>query len=154
MVICFEYLAARGYKTLAHEDWQKAWHGCKFEGLYSILYSGALRGSFSKDRGERFFEGAPGVYVHSDVNKDKAEDYIRWVTFCNNGVFWASKLEVEVDRQRRVKAPRRTDQWVQEVNIVCIVAVWIGGRTTDQMQNGDEVSLLWDGDHEANPVSS
>ena len=68
----FEYLPAREYNSFAHGDWQKAWHACKFEGLYSILYSGALRGSLSEDRGERLLHGAPGVYVHSDATKAKA----------------------------------------------------------------------------------
>merc|ERR1719156_165799 len=34
-------------------DAQRAWHGCKIEGLYSILYHGKLRESRDKGRGDR-----------------------------------------------------------------------------------------------------
>lgn len=52
-------------------DWQRAWHGCKIEGLYSIMYYGNLFASQDAARGDRFFEGAPGVYVHKDSTVEK-----------------------------------------------------------------------------------
>ncbi len=50
----------------------RAWHGCKFEVMYSILYHGVLFESCDKAKGDRFFDGAPGVNVHKDGTSHKA----------------------------------------------------------------------------------
>ena len=64
--------------------WKRAWHGSKLEGLYSILFHGRLLESRNNDMGQRFLEGAPGVYFHKDGTQQKAENYIRWVPLCQD----------------------------------------------------------------------
>ena len=60
---------------------------------------------------------------------------MRWVPLCLDGVFWAAKFEVLVDRNHRVKVARKTDQWVQE------------------MHEGDGVSLQWKHELEASTTA-
>ena len=132
-------------------NWCRAWHGCKLEALYSILYDGRLRASKDKDRGERFFDGTPGVYVHKDGTVCKSENYVRFVPLCNDGVFWATKWEVRVDRKLKVDK-NGTDQWVQKEEGVRLYALWICGRTYDQMRSGDAVARVWEPHLEANPL--
>eukprot|EP00928_Gymnodinium_smaydae_P038365 TRINITY_DN26484_c0_g1_i1.p1 TRINITY_DN26484_c0_g1~~TRINITY_DN26484_c0_g1_i1.p1 ORF type:complete len:925 (+),score=154.82 TRINITY_DN26484_c0_g1_i1:69-2843(+) len=141
----------RGIDAQEWTTWERAWHGCKLEALYSILYHGKLLPSTSKGRGERFLENAQGVYVHKDGTAHKAEHYMRFVPLCDDGVFWAAKWEVRVDRSVKVKVQRQTDQWVQREEGVKLAALWICGRTANQMRDGDSVSKSWHPDLEANP---
>jgi hypothetical protein len=80
----------------AHEEagLQRAWHGCKFEALYSILFHGRL--IESRDPG-RTLGDVKGVYMHKDATKGKAEGYGRFVQLCADGIFWAAMWEVRVD---------------------------------------------------------
>lgn len=132
-------------------DWQKAWHGCKFEALYSIMYHGRLFASSDAARGERFFGKAPGVYVHKDGTCAKTANYFRFAPVFRDGVFWAALWEVMVDRADRVPVSK-TDQWVQQERSVRLVALWLVGCTYDMMQPGWEVSEVWDPLLEANPL--
>lgn len=134
-------------------EWSRAWHGCKLEALYSILFHGRLLESCNPERGERFFSAAPGVYVHKDGTRHKADNYIRFVPIFGDGVFWAAKLEVWVDRTDRVVAPKKTDQWVQRGRSVVLAALWACGRTAEEMEAGAEVSDRWDPLLEANPFT-
>ena len=73
-------LALKSFNTRVEEEltskgWQRAWHGCKFESLYSIIYHGCLIESRDDGRGERCLTKAPGVYVHKDKKRNKAEGY-------------------------------------------------------------------------------
>ena len=83
----------------------KAWHGCKLEALYSILYHGRLRES--RKLGDRWLQGLPGVYVHKKKTARKAENYMRFTPLCKDGMYWAAKGEVLVDRSQKVKAPKK-----------------------------------------------
>ena len=83
----------------------KAWHGCKLEALYSILYHGRLRES--RKLGDRWLQGLPGVYVHKPQTARKAENYMRFTPLCKDGVYWAAKGEVLVDRSQKVKVPKK-----------------------------------------------
>merc|ERR1719506_2271552 len=131
--------------------WRRAWHGCKLEALYSIVYHGKLFESRDKAHGERHFDGIPGVYVHKDRTRNKAESYIRFVDLCKDGIFWAVKWEVRVDRKRALDLNKNTDQWVQPEDSVRLVALWICGRTVTQSRENDSVALKWDSLQEANP---
>ena len=71
----------------------RAWHGCKFEALYSILYHGELFASYDERRGHRYFPKPPGIYMHKDATARKAENYIRFIPLCGDGVLWAAKWE-------------------------------------------------------------
>ena len=58
--------------------WEKAWHGCKFEALYSILYHGRLFDSKDVAQGHRYFPDDPGVYMHKEGTAHNAESYMRF----------------------------------------------------------------------------
>ena len=69
-------------------DWKPAFHGCKFEALYSIMCHGRLAASCD----------AAGVYVHKWDTAAKVGNTMRFVDLCRDGVFWASCWYVFVDR--------------------------------------------------------
>lgn len=97
---------------------------------------------------------APGVYVHKEGTSHKAENYMRFVSICGDSIFWAAKWELLVDRARKVRAPQHTDQWVQDPSGVRLVALWLCGRTAEQMRAGDAFSREWRPELEANPLSA
>lgn len=133
-------------------NWSRAWHGCKLESVYSILFNGGLVAGRDRGAGDRFFEGAPGIYVHKDGTASKSENYARFVDLCGDQIFWSTKWEVMVDRNRRVKAPVNTDQWIQEAGSVCLVALWVCGRRPEEMALGAAVARKgWCSRLEANP---
>ena len=47
-------------------QWETAWHGCKIEALFSIMYNGFLAPSCDPGQGHRCLTDAPGIYVHQD----------------------------------------------------------------------------------------
>jgi len=135
-------------------EWQRAWHGPKLEGLYSIMYHGKLAASRNAERGERLLKNLPGVYVHKDGTMDKVLNYARFVPLCRDGVFWCTKWELQVDRADRIdRSKHGTDQWVQEERSVRLVALWVLGRTHETMEEGFEVQEAWEPALEANPES-
>ena len=144
-------LPATSTSGSGRSDWQRAWHGCKFESLYSIMYHGRLAASRDSGEGERFFEGAPGVYLHKDGTAKKAGFYMRFVPLCNDGVFWGALWEVWVDREDKVTVPQKTDQWVQQERSVRLAALWLAGATYEGMNPGWEVVESWNPKLECNP---
>ena len=136
----------------ACQGWERAWHGCKVEAVYSILYHGQLAESRLVP-GERVLEGAPGVYTHRDCRSHKANHYIRFAPLCRDGTFWAAKWEVRANLADKVKTPRKTDQLVVRAKGVQLVALWVCGRAAADMQSGDEVNIQWNPKMEANPAS-
>ena len=93
-------------------DWHRAWHGCKIEALYSVMCEGRLRASCNTNLGHRFFEGAPGVYLHKDENREKAwGSYSSFIPLFGDGVFWCSMWEVRADRTDKC-SHKGTDQWI------------------------------------------
>ena len=116
------------------------------------VFDGKLVESADKSQGDRFLDGAPGVYVHKDGTSHKAENYTRYTPLCDDGVFWAAKREVLVDREHhRVRTKRKTDQWVQRSCGVELVALWLCGRTTKDMRPNVPVAKRWEPELEANP---
>ena len=131
-----------------------AFHGCKFESVYSIAYHGKISPSFDRNLGHRFFDSSPGIYVHSDATKKKAEWYSRYVRLCGDDIFWASVWEVRVDRSRKIPVTTcRTDQWVQAEGSVELVALWVRGRHYSELEDCDEVQAAWHPLLEANPMN-
>ena len=120
--------------------------------MYSIAYHGGFIESQEGLLGERTLTGASGVYMHKDANHRKAENYIRWVDLCGDGVFWSAKFELLSNRANAVKTPRGTDQWVQRAASVRLCALWVCGRSASQMRDGDAVSPGWQPHREANPT--
>ena len=117
------------------------------------MYHGHLAASCDRARGHRFFDDAPGVYVHKDGTHRKACNYTRFVPLFQDGVFWCAQWEVRVDRSDRVPV-KDTDQWVQEERSVQLVALWVCGRKFSDMEDGSEVSAAWDPLLEASPFSA
>lgn len=98
---------------LAHENYGKPsfvthFHGCKIEGLYSILEcwdvpGKGLRASANKDQGDRYLsDGGEGVYGHRANKKSKAFEYSRWVPLFADGTYVRAYLEMECDVDWRV----------------------------------------------------
>lgn len=144
-------LLTEGFAQQIQPRWATAWHGCKLEALYSIMYHGRLLASNSKDKGHRFFPDAPGIYVHKDGTKHKAAwSYSRFVPLFEDGVFWAAVWEVRVDRARKVPKSG-TDQWVQQDGSAHLEALWLRGVLADEMELGSELSEVWNPLLEADP---
>ena len=132
--------------------WVRAWHGTKMEALYSSAYHGQLVESNCQARGERFFDGSPGIYIYKDELARKVDFYCRFVQLGLDGVHWAHKWELLVDRADRVKPPHTTDQWIQRARSARIVALWCCGRAAKEMHPGDAYSLAWGPLMEATPL--
>ena len=150
-----ESLGLHGWQGAS--DWQSAWHACKFEALYSIMYHGHLFASCDKEKGHRFLgEGKkerPGVYVHKEATCHKTSNYFRFVPLFNDGVFWTALWEVMVDRSDRVPG-NHPDQWVQQERSVKLKALWLAGCTYEDMPPNWEVSEFWDPLLEAHPMAT
>ena len=143
----------RDFRDEADEDrWKRAWHGSKIEAMYSVLYHNELSESADVSRGERFFAEMEGVYVHKDATASKANSYIRFTPLCGDSVFWAAKWEVRVDKRTFVKPRQKTDQWVFRATGVRLAALWVCGRTADEMVDGEAVARVWDPLLEAHPL--
>ena len=106
--------------------------------------------SCDKSQGHRYFDGAPGVYVHKDTTAHKADNYTNFCQIFGDGVFWAAKFEVHVDRADKVVPRQRTDQWVQRSRSVRLSALWLCGKTIGELKNGTCTSA-WNGLLEAHP---
>ncbi|CAK0837461.1 unnamed protein product [Prorocentrum cordatum] len=138
---------------LKSEGWCRAWHGCKLESLNSIIQNGQLLESRDEGFGERLLTGMPGVYAHRDGLSQKAENYLRFAPLCGDGVFWAAKWELLVNRAEAVPKRVKTDQWVHPSKSVRLVALWLCGRTAAEMNDGDAVARRWDPKMEADPLA-
>lgn len=117
------------------------------------MVTGSLRPFCDARNGEGFFERAPGIYVHGDKRAEKAEHYMRFVQLFQDGVFGAVTWEVQVDRSSRVAVPSRykTDQWVQSLASVALVALWVRACTHSTLLESSEVQEKWDPMMEAHP---
>eukprot|EP00929_Paragymnodinium_shiwhaense_P084786 TRINITY_DN45376_c0_g1_i3.p1 TRINITY_DN45376_c0_g1~~TRINITY_DN45376_c0_g1_i3.p1 ORF type:complete len:544 (-),score=105.98 TRINITY_DN45376_c0_g1_i3:58-1689(-) len=129
-------------------NWQRAWHGCKLEAVFSILYHGELLESTPEEEGERTKFGKAGIYLHSDKNSYKCGHYSRFMPLC--GAFWAPVFECIVDRSRKLDTAK-TDQWIQPAGSTKLVALWFQCRSYAEMQDGSAVSPRWDPVKEAHP---
>lgn len=133
-------------------DWQRAWHGCKLEALYAIMYHGRLLASCNADRQNAHGNDTPGVYCHRDAIKDEALNCAPFVPLCRDGVFWSVMWEVQVDRSDRISFRQsEAKQWVQHERSCVLTALWVCGRTREEMEEGHEVLEAWDPLLEANP---
>lgn len=135
-------------------QWFRAWHGAKFEAIYSTLHDGKLAASRGKEYGERCLPGRPGVYCYRDKFAHLAEGYINFVPLGSDGVFWAAKWEVCVDRWNFISSKGHKNQWIQHEDGVHIVALWICGRSKSEMRDGRRVSRRWKPELEASPIGT
>ncbi|CAE7910915.1 unnamed protein product [Symbiodinium necroappetens] len=145
-------------KLLRQGGWQRGWHGCKMEALYSIIYHGELFPSSDESKGDRMLAGCPGVYLHRDSlhhkaerRKMKVENYMRWIPMCGDGLFWAAKWEVVYASWGSVKRGKRTDQVIQSAESVELAALWLSVRSASMLPEGTPVQAKWSPEREANP---
>jgi hypothetical protein len=131
-------------------EWETAFHGCKFESLYSIMYRGRIEPSISQKRGDRYLTGHHGVYLFSPARKAKAYGYSRYVQLFGDGTFWSCVWEVRIDRTHRVVSGHY-DQWVQPADSVRLEAIWFCARGHSELVEGWEVNEKWEPLEEANP---
>ena len=123
-------------------DWNKAG---------SAVFSKILRAACFQFQCERFFIGSPGVYLHKDSTKHKAEHYMRFVQLPSL-LFYAIKWEVRTHSNFRVTVARQTDQWVQQPNSIVLAALWVCSCHHTEMIGGSSVSPAWHPLLESNPV--
>ena len=114
------------------------------------MYYGELFVSDDIDKGHRFLEGRPGIYVHSTAFAKKAENYTRFTPLCDDGVMWSAKWEVKVDKSREIHN-RTNEQWVQTPGSVRLVALWLCGYRYEELPNGVQVSRAWNPALERHP---
>ena len=139
-------------QKLQRHGWEKAWHGTKIQALFSILFREGFTESSDEDTGERMLGGVPGVYCHKDCQRARTEFYMCFMPLFGDDVFWAAQFELLVDRRRPVPLKRGTDQWASRSDALKITALWMCGRTTEQMKFGDTVTLDgWNPSAEVNP---
>ena len=131
-------------EKLRKEGWFRAWHGCKFEATYSIMYHEQIFESLESTAGRA------AVYCHKDGTSHKVDHYARHVALCNDGVFWSAKWELRVDRTK--KRQDRSDQWLQRPEGVRLAALWICGKAAKDMHDKAKAQL-WQPDLEANPMT-
>ena len=134
-------------------EWCVAWHGCKMESIYSIMYHSRLLASKSEEDGGRTKQGCAAIYVHKDGARRKAEGYSRWTPLFEDNNLWMPLLELKVDRGRKANLGKtgKTDQWAQAPGSVQLVALWMRGMKLDDMILGSQVSEVWNPLMEANP---
>ena len=132
-------------------DRRKGWHGSKIEAIYKILFEGKPSPSTDKELGHRMHENAPGVYVHEDKNSQKAGYYMKCVPLKSNGIFWAVMIELQCNRDKKVKAQRYTDQWIQQPDSTELVALWFRRHNVTTLPQGECLAPKWEPKHEANP---
>ena len=140
-------------------EWVTAFHGCKMEGLYSILMHGKLRASKDKTRGEQFHEGAPAVYCHEEKTKSKVWNYARLVPMFKDGFFWSAMWELKVDRSQQYDLTRASststrDQWAQKEESVRLAALWLVAYSVEEVPANSHVIECWDPLVEGNPCHS
>lgn len=134
-------MAKEQEEHLDQQGYEQAYHGTRMEALMSILHDGIIRESYSEDLGHRILTNAPGVYTHQDF--DKAAWYTHFTDMRHDGVFFGPLLELRVDRKRKVKAQRRTDQWIQLPGSTELVALWVCGRSYRDMRPADKLTPPW-----------
>ena len=110
-----------------------------------------MRESASEEDGGRFLADARGVYLHSDEFRHKAEWYAPYLAVLPH-VFWKVLIEASVDRSRKRKPQRKTDQWIQPAESVELVAVWLRIKSANDMGPDDWYGIDgWNPDDERNP---
>ena len=138
-------------------DDRVGYHGTKLESLYSILYLGKLQPSQDASQGEQYFEGYPGVYIHSGKHERKAESYVThvWFPILKEGNkslrAVAAKLAVSFDQAAgSLRGSKATDQYILREDYVQLEALLL--HITDSLPLGTYVQTGWNPLAEAAPV--
>ena len=138
-------------------DDRVGYHGTKLESLYSILYLGKLQPSQDSSQGEQYFEGYPGVYIHSGRHERKAESYVThvWFPILKEGNkslrAVAAKLAVSFDQAAgSLRGSKATDQYILREDYVQLEALLL--HITDSLPLGTYVQTGWNPLAEAAPI--
>ena len=141
----------------AGTDDRVGYHGTKLESLYSILYLGKLQPSQDSSQGEQYFEGYPGVYIHSGRHERKAESYVThvWFPILKEGNkslrAVAAKLAVSFDQAAgSLRGSKATDQYILREDYVQLEALLL--HITDSLPLGTYVQTGWNPLAEAAPI--
>ena len=130
-------------------DWHSAYHGSKFESVYSVSYWEGLLMSKDSTQGHNFFPGHPAIYVHKEFKK--CLFYTRFTPLCGeDGLMYRPVWEVTVDRRRKIHKPN-TDQWLQQPGSVIIKALLVEIMPLHAMQDGWSVCQVWNPALEGHP---
>ena len=125
-----------------YPDVQRAWHGCKWESLASMLAFG-LRASGPDEIGSRHQTEA-GLYCCSDNYCSMAAGYCNTVPSSNdNALYWSCLWELDVDRFDRIVCKRR-HQWQQKLSSVCRRALWVRVARFQDLPDGEPIQAFWE----------
>ena len=150
-----------GWQSVVPSKCETAWHASKFETLYSTMYHQELLPSVDSS-GFRYLSGVPEWFadkvklsVHKIATADKVNDYVCFTPLCEDGVFWAAKWEVRVDKKRQIVnlSKNNLDRWVQQRGSVHLIALWLCGVKYEHMVEGAAFSTAWNPRFEANPMN-
>ena len=130
---------------------QVAHHGSHSEELHALIALGKLVPSSEHEQGARYFEGRPGVYLHSSERRPKAEGYSVHVCLGKPHVYIALLLETLYDPSQSLKKGKTTDQLIIDYGGVQIKAVNIKSATKDTLALGGAVRD-WNPDLEIDPA--
>ena len=130
---------------------QTGYHGSHPEALHALLALGKLLPSSEHVQGARYFEGRPGVYLHSSERRSKAEGYSVHVRLGKPHVYVAVLLETLYDPSQSLKKGKATDQLIIDYRGVQIKAVHIKLGTKETLALGDAVQD-WNPDLEIDPA--
>ena len=119
----------------------RAFHGTRFQCLYSILF------------GRQLIPGpeAPGVYMYSLMNRHKAERWMNLAELRDDGVYYGVLVEAIVDTNKQIKQ-RGSNQIIQLPGSVHIVAVWVCARHWTGLNDDDFVQSTWSPEREVAPI--
>ena len=113
---------------------QTGYHGSHPEALHGLLALGKLLPSSEHVQGARYFEGRPGVYLHSSERRSKAEGYSVHVRLGKPHVYVAVLLETLYDPSQSLKKGKATDQLIIDYRGVQIKAVHIKLGTKETLR--------------------
>jgi len=121
------------------KDLQLAFHGTRWESLYSILYHRRLFESRNDTLGQNTKKYAEGIYSFSKkrffAKEWKVTFYCRYRNLFSDGYFWAVIVEIMVDRNDSQRIKKGCDQWCNRSRAHVPIAVWFIGRTKYEMQD-------------------
>jgi len=123
---------------LHYQGFRHAFHGSRFDCLYSILWSRRLLPSKDKALDKVFFfDHRPGM--------DIARWNTKWVDLRGDGIYYGVMFEAMVDSSQSAHA-------IQEPGIVYLTAVWVRACTWRKLLPKQYVQPQWEPRNEVKPI--
>ena len=122
-------------ERLKHEGWFQAWHGSRFEFVYSIMYDSQLQPSWSSKLGHQC------IYLRRRKNRHISEftDMTR-TDLQADGIFYGPLFEALVDRHQSFK---HDAWWIQKLGSVMLSALWVHSSHWSALEEGMPVGGSW-----------